>query len=175
MTSRDRILGMYLHLARASQLRRQPLVHDKMLVLAGVTAAEMGLEDISAECRERVLAHNQQHLLREWPTMDAALADERFQSYIRQLRRRYSPEKAEHLLESLGVEWTNERATYYTDQEYASALLAATPGSPPQGAPRPASETTAAATPLLRRFAWLTLLSLWCLLAVAAWFWWQSR
>jgi hypothetical protein len=131
MTSTDRILGMYLHLARASQLRRQPMVHDRMLVLAGVTAAEMGLSDISAECRERVLLHNHQHLLRDWPTMDAALADARFQSYVKQLRRRYSPEKAEHLLQSLGVEWVNERAAYYTDQEYATALLAATPQAPP--------------------------------------------
>lgn len=175
MTSSDRILGMYLHLARASQLRRQPLVHDKMLVLAGVVASEMGLEDISAECRGRVLAHNQQHLVGDWPTMDAALADERFQSYVRQLRRRYSPEKAEHLLESLGVEWTNERATYYTDREYATALLAATPESPPIRAARPASETTAVAPAWARKSAWTTLLLIAGLSAAAAWFWWQTH
>jgi len=140
MTSTDRTLGMYLHLARASQLRRQPLVHDRMLVLAGVAAAEMGLSEISAECRSRVLAHNHQHLIGNWPTLDLALEDDRFQAYIRQLRRRYSPEKAEHLLQSLGVEWVNERAAYYTDQEYATALLAATPATPP-GNRAPATDT----------------------------------
>ena len=31
------------------------------------------------------------------------------------------------MLAALGVEWTNERAAYYTDEEYATALLAATP------------------------------------------------
>ena len=175
MTSSDRILGMYLHLARASQLRRQPMVHDRMLVLAGVTAAEMGLGDISAECRDRVLAHNQQHLLRDWPTMDAALADERFQSYVRQLRRRYSPEKAEHLLESLGVEWTNERATYYTDREYATALLAATPESPPASVPRPTGETVIAAPAWRRHLGWAVLLVAGGLLAAGAWFWSQTH
>ena len=29
----DQLLGMYLHLARASQMRRQPMVRDKLLVL----------------------------------------------------------------------------------------------------------------------------------------------
>ncbi len=134
MTPTDRILGMYLHLARASQLRRQPLVRDRMLVLAGVTAAEMGLQDISAECRQRVLTHNSQHLLRDWPTVQAALADQRFQTYVQRLQRRFSPEKAEHMLDALGVEWVNERAAYYTDQEYAAALLAGTPAVSPDPA-----------------------------------------
>lgn len=175
MTSSDRILGMYLHLARASHLRRQPLVRDKMLVLAGVTAAEMGLNDISAECRGRVLSHNHQHLLRDWPTMDAALADERFQSYVRQLRRRYTPEKAEHLLDSLGVEWSNERATYYTDWEYATALLAATPESPPTSVPPPAGDSAVAAPIWLRRFKWAALLVACCLLAGGLWYWSQTH
>ena len=88
MNSTDRILGMYLHLARASHLRRQPLVRDRMLVLAGATAAEMGLSGVAAECRSRVLAHNPQHMLSNRPTMAAALEDERFQAHLNQLRRR---------------------------------------------------------------------------------------
>ncbi len=178
MTSTDRILGMYLHLARASQLRRQPMVHDRMLVLAGVTAAEMGLSDISAECRERVLAHNHQHLLRDWPTMDAALADARFQSYVRQLRRRYSPEKAEHLLQSLGVEWVNERAAYYTDQEYATALLAATPQAPPNArnvAQRGRDDLADPALQSRRRFWILVALVVCGVLTVALWVWFRGR
>jgi hypothetical protein len=177
MTSTDRVLGMYLHLARASQLRRQPMVHDRMLVLAGVAAAEMGLADVAAECRQRVLAHNHQHLLRDWPTLDAALADERFQAYVRQLRRRYSPEKAEHLLQSLGVEWVNERAAYYTDQEYATALLAGTPQAPP--AP-PSLQTRdlddledsrAPAAPWRRVLAMILAMVICAALMVALWLW----
>jgi hypothetical protein len=178
MPSTDRVLGMYLHLARASQLRRQPMVHDRMLVLAGVTAAEMGLAGVSAKCRERVLAHNHQHLLRDWPTMDAALEDSRFQTFVRQLRRRYSPEKAEHLLQSLGVEWVNERAAYYTDEEYATALLAATPQTPPPSG-KPASgsqETPNAQPPLWRKALAIVVATALCGgMAILLWMWTRAN
>jgi len=123
MAEADRLLGMYLHLARASHVRRQPLVRDKLLVLAGVHAEEMGLEQISALCRHRILGNNAQHLVRQWPTLSAALADERFQSYLKQLKRRYSGEKIEHMLDSLGIELGREREAYFSDVEYAAALL----------------------------------------------------
>ena len=123
MAEADRMLGMYLHLARASNLRRQPMVRDKLLVLAGVHAQEMGLEQISALCRHRILGNNARHLVRQWPTLTAALADERFQSYLKQLKRRYSGEKIEHILDSLGIELGREREAYFSDVEYAAALL----------------------------------------------------
>ncbi len=129
MSEGDRMLGMYLHLARASQARKQPMVCDKLLVLAGVHAEQMGLDPISALCRHKILSHNARHLLRRWPTVTAALADERFQSYLKQLRRRYSPEKVEHMLHSLGIELGREREAYFSDLEYASALLDTKPES----------------------------------------------
>ena len=121
------MLGTYLHLARASALRRRPMVRDKLLVLAGVTAAEMGLGDIADVCRQKVLSHNTRHLMRRWPSLDEALRDDRFQSYLKQLRRRYTPEKAEHMLSSLGIELARERELYASDHEYAAALLETTP------------------------------------------------
>ena len=39
MSSPGEHLGLYLHLARAAELRRQPLVRDRLLFLAGVIAA----------------------------------------------------------------------------------------------------------------------------------------
>jgi hypothetical protein len=129
MAEADRTLGMYLHLARASQLRRQPMVRDKLLILAGVQAQQMGLEPISALCRHKILAHNGRHLLRSWPTLTAALADEHFRSYLKQLNRRYSREKIEHMLHSLGIELGREREAYFDDLEYAAALLDTRPDS----------------------------------------------
>lgn len=123
MSSADYLLGMYLHLARASRLRRQPLVRVKLLILAGVQAEEMGLAQIAALCRHRVLAQNPRHLVRRWPTVGEALRTEAFQSHVKQLRRRYSPEKVEHMLASLGIEMGRERAAYFSDAEYAAALL----------------------------------------------------
>ena len=123
MADADRLLGMYLHLARASKMRRQPLVRAKLLVLAGVQADAMGLAQIAALCRHRVLAQNPRHLVRRWPTISEALLAEPFQSHVKQLRRRYSHEKVEHMLESLGIEMGQERAAYFSDSEYAAALL----------------------------------------------------
>ena len=116
-------LGMYLHLARASGQRQRPLVRDKMLVLAGAVAAERGLEQVAACCRERVLSHNAGHLLGQYPTFAEALQDERFQAFLRKLRRDFPLEKAEHILSSLGIQLAGERETYYTDHEYAASLL----------------------------------------------------
>jgi hypothetical protein len=123
MSETDRTLATYLHLARASHLRLQPMVRDKLLVLAGVEAESIGLASISALCRHKILAHNPRHLLGNWPTLAAALVDERFQTYLKQLKRRYSPEKAEHMLDSLGIELGRERQLYASDLEYAAALL----------------------------------------------------
>jgi hypothetical protein len=155
MAEADQLLGMYLHLARASSLRGQPMVHVKLLVLAGVQAEEMGLAEISALCRHRILGHNSRHLVRRWPTLGEALATENFQGYLKQLRRRYSSEKIEHMMHSLGIEMGRERAAYFSDAEYAAALLdtrpdaiaeiLARPPAPP-GPRRPQRRAAAAAT-----------------------------
>jgi hypothetical protein len=127
MAEADRMLAMYLHLARASHARREPMVRDKLLVLAGVQAEQMGLEPISADCRHKILAHNARHIVSHWPTMAEALADDHFHTYLKQLKRRYSPEKIEHMLSSLGIELAREREAYFSDLEYAMALADAIP------------------------------------------------
>jgi hypothetical protein len=120
-------LAMYLQLARASELRRRPLVRDKLLVLAGVMAVEAEMAPIAALCRQRIIAHNPAHLLGHYTSIPQALADERFQRYLQQLRRHYSLEKAEHMLASLGIDIARDRAAYYTEYEYAASLLGTTP------------------------------------------------
>ncbi len=127
MAKTDSMLGMYLHLARASQIRRQWTVRDKLLTLAGVQAEEMELAPIAQLCRHKILTHNARHLIRNWPTIGAALDDDRFQSHLKQLKRRYSREKIEHMLQSLGIELARERESYFNDLEYAAALLDTTP------------------------------------------------
>lgn len=120
-------LGIYLHLAQASMRRRRPLVRDRMLVLAGVVAANMRLDEVAGYCRRVILQHNPQHLLRRWATIPEALLDEEFLAFLKQVRRKYPPEKAERMLDSLGVDMAREREAYYSDLEYAAALLGVTP------------------------------------------------
>jgi hypothetical protein len=123
MTAPIDLLGNYLHLARAAALRRQPLVRDRVLLLAGVIAAQIDLAPIAAACREQILAHNPGHIVARWPTIAAALGEEDFQSLVNQLSTRYGPERVERLVEQLGIERANERAAYASDGEFAAGLL----------------------------------------------------
>ncbi len=123
MTAPGDLLGIYLHLARASAARQRQEVRDKFLVLAGVLASKLALPRIADKCRADVLAHNPHHLIRRWPDFATACEDSDFLHFLKQLQRRYPLEKAERLLDSLGIECAGERAAYYSDEEYAAALL----------------------------------------------------
>ena len=120
------LLGTYLQLVRGAELRRQPLVRDRVLVLAAVLAAQMeGLTPIAECCRERVLAHNRGHMLARWPTVAEARKHEDFQSLVNQLAGRYGTERVEQLVAQLGLDGSEGRAAYASDGEYAAALLGA--------------------------------------------------
>ncbi len=130
-------LALYLHLARASEVRRRPLVRDKLLVLAAKTAVEMRLEAVAEHCRAKILAHNPGHILRNYATMSAALEDESFRVFMKRLVQAYPRERAEHMLRSLGIVLAGERQVYADDLEYAAALLGTTPERLGEPAPMP--------------------------------------
>jgi hypothetical protein len=121
------LLGLYLHLARASRQRMRPHVADRLLIIAGTIATRMKLPDIAAYCRQLVLNHNPNHLVRRWASFDLALDDSDFLHFLRLQQRRYPQEKAERMLVTLGIDMAQERAAYFSDGEYAAALLGATP------------------------------------------------
>ncbi len=116
-------LAVYLHLARASELRRRWHVRDRLLVLAAVLASRSDLPRIATHCRQTILEHNPHHLISRWDTVWHAAADPEFTHFLRHIERRYPPETAEGMLSSLGVELGAERATYYSDEEYVASLL----------------------------------------------------
>jgi len=119
-------LALYCHLARANELRRQPLQRDRLLVICGAMAAQLELPRIATVCRNRILEHNPGHLLHRYESFEEALADEDFHVFLRQIRRRYPVETVERLLSEFGVVVANERDAYYTDEEFLASLLAAT-------------------------------------------------
>ncbi len=116
-------LAIYLHLARASEMRRRMHVRDRFLVIAAVLAARSDLPRIAAYCRQRIMEHNPQHLIQRWETVWQAAGDPEFVHFLRHIERRYPQETAERMLSSLGLELGRERATYYDDEEYAASLL----------------------------------------------------
>lgn len=120
------LLGTYLLLVRGAERRNQPLVRDRVLVLAAVLAAQMeGLTPIAECCRERVLQHNRGHMLSRWPTVALARQHEDFQSLVNQLASRYGTERVEQLVVQLGVGAGPGRDAYASDGEFAAALLSA--------------------------------------------------
>lgn len=124
-----KLLGVYLHLARASQQRVRPHVRDRLLVIAATQATQLGLSRIAAYCRQMVLAHNPQHMIGNHDTVAEALDDSDFLHLLKQLQRRFPQEEAERMLASLGIDQGREWETYYTGEEYAAALLGETPQS----------------------------------------------
>ena len=127
MSTPIQIIGMYLHLARASELRRRPHVRDRLLIVAAAASQRYGLTRIAAYCRHRVLENNPRHLIRRWPTLAEALEESDFLHFLKQLQRRYPQEKAEQMLRELEIEMGREREAYFSDEEYAAALLNVTP------------------------------------------------
>jgi len=127
MPDPSQVLGLYLHLAHASLKRKRPHARDRLLILSGVIAVQMNLAEVAACCRHMVLEHNPNHLIKRWDSLGAALQDSDFLHFVKQLWRRYPLEKAESMLSALGIDMACERDTYYSDDEYAAALLGVTP------------------------------------------------
>ncbi|MBX7167226.1 MAG: hypothetical protein K1X74_12930 [Pirellulales bacterium] len=121
------LLGLYLHLARAAEQRRRLLVRDKVLVLAAATAQELDLDSVAEYCRQKALAHNPGHLVGRFANLVDALQDDQFLAYLAHQRRSFPRERVEHMLQTLGISWHREREAYYTDEEYAAALLGISP------------------------------------------------
>ena len=116
-------LGIYLHLARASQRRNRPHVRDRLLLLSAAVAANQNLHKLSAYCRAEILKHNPQHMIGKWATVEEALLDEELLTLLKRIRSAYTAERAEQLLHTLGIDMTNERDAYYSDQEWAASIL----------------------------------------------------
>jgi hypothetical protein len=103
------ILALYLHLATASEQRRRPHVRDRLLVIAATIAARCNLTRIAEHCKSKILEHNPHHLIGRWESVEVALEDSDFLHLLRSVQRQYPQEKAERLLETLGVERGSER------------------------------------------------------------------
>lgn len=116
-------LAVYLHLAKAAWKKLQMQDRDRLLVIGGAFASEIGLPSIAQYCRLLILRNNPGHMVRKWPNFRLAMEDGDFLYFIKQVHRRFPIEKAESMLEGLGIDRANERATYYSDLEYAAAIL----------------------------------------------------
>jgi len=98
-------LFIYLSLARARKQELKVPDHDRLMVLSAVAACELGLHEVSQYCRQMVLKNNPGHMIGRYPIVDDAIADQDFQYFLRQIRRRFTIEYAEVELEKLNINY----------------------------------------------------------------------
>jgi hypothetical protein len=117
------ILSVYLLVARISQRRRKAMVRDRLLLLAGSAALELGLWDVADLCRQKILDHNPGHLVRRFASLRQAAGDADYEALVAQLRRKYPFERVEFFLSRVRPDWASERARYASDEAFAKAML----------------------------------------------------
>jgi hypothetical protein len=104
MRDHEAAMLAYVRLADVSLRKRQPLGRDKFLVLAAAAACRAGWPEVAERCRALVLEHNHAHLIGKFATVADALRGEEFAPLVKQHERLCSYERAEFLLNDLGLE-----------------------------------------------------------------------
>ncbi len=104
MRDHESAMLSYVRLAGVSQLKRQPLGRDKLLVLAAASACRAGWPDVAERCRRLILEHNPAHLIGTFPTVADALRGEEFGPLLKQHERLCGYERAEFLVNDLDLQ-----------------------------------------------------------------------
>jgi len=96
---------------------------DRALVLAGTFASLLQMNSVANFCRELILQNNPGHMLRKFKDFRSATEDPDFGVFLKQVRRKLSPETAEAQLMSLDYQCDVRPTDYATPLEYASAVM----------------------------------------------------
>lgn len=116
-------LVLYLRVAQAFKNRLQMSDRDRALVLAATCATMLEMNAIANFCRKLILQNNQGHMLRRYDNFRAALEDPDFGVFLKQVRRKLMPEKAEAQLAMLEFECDVLPGDYETRVEFAAAVM----------------------------------------------------
>ena len=115
-------LIVYLRAAQAFKDRLRMSDRDRALV-AGTCAAALQMNPIANFCRQLVLQHNHGHMLRKYGRFSEAIKDPDFGVFLKQVRRKLTPEQAESHTVTLGYECDVKPTDYETKTEYAAAVM----------------------------------------------------
>jgi len=116
-------LVLYLRVAQAFKNGLQMSNRDRALVLAGTCATLLQMTSIADFCRQLVLKNNHGHMLRKYENFEAATQDPDFGVFLKQVRRKLSPEAAEAHLSKLDYHCDVRPTDYSTQSEYAAAVM----------------------------------------------------
>ena|SRR5579863_5125550 len=104
MIDHESAMLAYMRLANVSQQKHQLLGRDKLLVLGAAAACRAGWPDVAERCRQLILAHNPAHLIGNFSTVADALRSGDFAPLLKQHERLCGYERAEFLVNDLGLE-----------------------------------------------------------------------
>jgi hypothetical protein len=116
-------LIVYLRAAQAFKDRLRMPDRDRALVMAGTCAAALRMNHIADFCRQLVLQNNHGHMLRKYKRFSNAIEDPDFGVFVKQVRRKLTPEQAESHILTLGYECDVRPSDYETKTEYAAAVM----------------------------------------------------
>ena len=116
-------LIIYLRIAQAFKDRLQMSDRDRALVMAGTCGSVLQMHSIANFCRRLILQNNHGHMLRKYETFAEALQDSDFGVFVKQVRKKLSPEAAESKLSSMGYRCEVLPSDYETKLEFAAAVM----------------------------------------------------
>jgi hypothetical protein len=103
MRDHEAAMQVYAQLAVISEQKKQNLVRDRFLLLAGVEACRAGWPEVAASCHRKLIASNPAHQANRHETFADALRDENFQQLVIHWERYCPFEKAEAMLRRLNL------------------------------------------------------------------------
>ena len=116
-------LILYLRIAQAFKDRLQLSDRDRALVMAGTCASVLQMSSIANCCRKLILQNNHGHMLRKYETFGQALEDSDFGVFVKQVRKKLSPESAQGSLQTMGYRCEVLPTDYETKLEFAAAVM----------------------------------------------------
>lgn len=119
----SRELVIFAKLAQAFKSRLMMQDRDRALVMAGVCASIMHMNEIASFCHQLILQNNRGHMLKRYQSFEEALTAEDFVTFLKQVRRKLPTERAETRLEELGYICDVRRKDYDDPDVYVAALL----------------------------------------------------
>jgi hypothetical protein len=103
MIDHEARLAAYVQLACQSHQKQQALARDRFLWLAAAEACRAGWLPVAQRCRHLGLISNPHHQAAWFDSVPDALRDPDFERVITQYARQCPPERAEHLVNELGL------------------------------------------------------------------------
>lgn len=116
-------LVLYARLSQAYKSRRQMQDRDRALVMSGVCASMLNMAPIAKFCRQLIMQNNRGHMMKRYESFDAALKDEDFYAFLKQVRKKIPADKVPAIVEQLGYRCPVRKKDFTVPEAYIASVL----------------------------------------------------